>query len=197
MIAVIDICGNNLNSLRNALLRLQSNFIFTHSLNEIQKATHVILPGVGSAAPAMEALRSHNLISCLQHLNTPILGICLGMQLLFESSEEGDVAGLGILPGQVKQLQYRPGFPVPHMGWNRLQWKQNSNLHPTGCDDYVYFVHSYAVPININTIAGCEYTEEFTAIVQKDNVIGMQFHPEKSAAVGLQLLNNFIKLESI
>jgi glutamine amidotransferase len=196
MIAVIDVGGNNLTSLGNALQRLGYYFTYTHSAKELLKASHVILPGVGSASSGMEALHANNLITTLRQLTQPFLGICLGMQLLFEQSDEGNVEGLGLIPGKVRQLNYKHGFPVPHMGWNRLQWKKASYLQSNCKDDYVYFVHSYAVPISSRTLAGCEYTEEFTAVVQQDNIVGMQFHPEKSAAVGLQLLNNFLKQES-
>ncbi len=197
MIAIIDVGGNNLASLGNAIARLGYEFTFTHSKQQLLNASQVIFPGVGAAASGMKALHAYNLIDTVRQLKQPLLGICLGMQLLFEHSEEGNVEGLGLLEGSVKQLKFQPGFPVPHMGWNRLQWKTASFLQPEFSDDYVYFVHSYAAPINNNTLAACNYTEEFTAVVQKDNIVGMQFHPEKSAAVGLQLLNNFLKRGSL
>jgi len=182
MIALVDVTGNNLSSLTNALQRLGHEFVLTHCAEDLQRASHVILPGVGAAAPAMRALREHQLVEVLQTLAQPLLGICLGMQLLYEYSEEGNVDCLGIIPGKVSRLRGSDAYPVPHMGWNRLLWDK---------PEYVYFVHSYAAAPGEYTLASCEYGETFTAVVQKGRVIGMQFHPEKSAKAGMALLDGF------
>ena len=196
MIAIIDVTGNNLTSLCNAIQRLGFNYVLTHSADAIHKASHVILPGVGAATPAMHALREHNLVSTLKQCIQPLLGICLGMQLLYEQSEEGSVECLGLIPGDIKRLPNKNNFPVPHMGWNRLQWMRDSPLRQgLTNNEYIYFVHSYAAKADEYALAHCQYSDEFTAIVQKDNVYGMQFHPEKSAGTGLKLLNNFLKIE--
>ncbi|KTD67933.1 imidazole glycerol phosphate synthase subunit HisH [Legionella steelei] len=192
MIAVIDVSGTNLTSLGNALTRLGLNYQLTHDAKEISKASHVILPGVGTAAYGMNALRQYDLVDVITSLEQPLLGICLGMQLLFESSEEYDVRCLGMLPGKIQRLHQQDGYPVPHMGWNQLQWRTETFLKQGLAEqDYVYFVHSYALGESQYALAYCEYSEPFTAIIQKNNIWGMQFHPEKSAEVGMTLLKNF------
>ncbi|MCL9685408.1 imidazole glycerol phosphate synthase subunit HisH [Legionella maioricensis] len=198
MIAVIDVSGNNLTSLTNALRRLGFDYVLTHDAKEIQKASHVILPGVGAAAYGMNSLREHGLDKVLTTLTQPILGICLGMQLLLEYSEEGDVDCLGLIPGTAELLTREKYYPVPHMGWNQLKWRQNSPLQQ-GLDskEHVYFVHSYALKETQHALASCDYNQEFSAIINKNNIFGMQFHPEKSAETGMILLNNFLSLESI
>ncbi|AUH72492.1 imidazole glycerol phosphate synthase subunit HisH [Legionella sainthelensi] len=192
MIAIIDVSGTNLTSLANALLRLGFNYQLTHDAQEIRNASHVILPGVGTASYGMNALRQYGLVDVLTSLEQPLLGICLGMQLLLENSEEGNVPCLGLIPGQVQRLPRKKGYPVPHMGWNQLQWCKNTSLQ-IGLNEtnYVYFVHSYALYTTEHALAYCEYNESFTAIIQKDNIWGMQFHPEKSADAGMTLLKNF------
>lgn len=198
MIAVIDITGNNLTSLVNSIHRLGLDCILTHSQKDIIKASHVILPGVGAAPIAMQALHDYKLVKLIQQLQQPLLGICLGMQLLFERSEEGDVECLGLLKGDVQQIPVRSGFPVPHMGWNRLHWCQDSLLQKgLGMVDHVYFVHGFAVNLGEYTVANCQYSMDFSAIVQKNNIYGMQFHPEKSAETGIKLLKNFLMLEGV
>ena len=198
MIAVIDVSGNNLTSLANTLRRLGCQYVLTHDEKVIQKASHIILPGVGSATYGMQALKEHGLDKLLTKLAQPILGICLGMQLLLDYSEEGDVDCLGLIPGSAKLLARQEDFPVPHMGWNQLEWKNNSPLqNGLNSKEYVYFVHSYALKTNEYTVASCNYNQEFSAIINKDNIYGMQFHPEKSAEAGMVLLNNFLTLERI
>ncbi|CEK10447.1 imidazole glycerol phosphate synthase subunit HisH [Legionella hackeliae] len=198
MIAVIDVTGNNLTSLTNAIKQLGYPYILTHDSTQIKEASHVILPGVGAAATAMAALKHHQLIDTLLKLSQPLLGICLGMQLLMDYSEEENISCLKRIPGCVKRLTPNENHPVPHMGWNQLIWKKNSPLaQGLSAKDYVYFVHSYALLDAENAVARCQYNQEFTAIVQYQNVYGMQFHPEKSATVGLTLLNNFLQLESL
>lgn len=198
MIAVIDITGNNLSSLANALKRLGFNYELTHDPKVIQVATHVILPGVGTASYGMNALRDYGLIDVLTHLTQPLLGICLGMQLLLEYSEEGQVECLGLIPGRAELMPRQEHYPVPHMGWNQLRWCQNTALQQGLSDkDYVYFVHSYALRTTESALARCQYNEEFTAIINKNNIYGMQFHPEKSAETGMILLKNFLSLEAV
>lgn len=198
MIAVIDVSGNNLTSLGNALSRLGFSYVFTHDAQEISQASHVILPGVGTAAFGMNALQQFELTNVLKTLKQPLLGICLGMQLLLDASEEGEVNCLGLIPGKAKRLLQSKHFPVPHMGWNQLQWCKDSPLqHGLSKNDYVYFVHSYALNTREHALACCEYSEPFAAIIQKDNVWGMQFHPEKSAEAGMTLLRNFCLIEQI
>lgn len=198
MIAVIDVCGNNLTSLANALERLGLNYQLTHDAQDIQQASHVILPGVGTAAYGMNALREHGLIEVLTELSKPLLGICLGMQLLLEYSEEGQVNCLGLIPGSAELLTRSSNYPVPHMGWNQLQWREESPLQQgLSKNDYVYFVHSYALKDKSHALARCNYSDEFSAIINKNNIYGMQFHPEKSAETGMILLRNFLSLEAV
>ena len=188
MIAVIDVSGNNLTSLTNALRRLGFDYVLTHDAKEIQKASHVILPGVGAAAHGMNTLRQHSLDKVLTDLTQPILGIC----------EEGDVDCLGLIPGTAERLTREEHYPVPHMGWNQLKWRQNAPLQQgLNTKEHVYFVHSYALKETHYALASCDYNQEFSAIINKNNIFGMQFHPEKSAETGMVLLNNFLSLESI
>lgn len=197
MIAVIDVSGNNLTSLGNALKRLGCDFEMTHCIDKILQSSHVILPGVGTATHGMRALQEFKLVDVIKQLTKPILGICLGMQLLLEHSEEGDVECLGLIPGRAEKFPINLGFPVPHMGWNRLHWQGNSPIfNGISPGAYVYFVHSYALKAQEFSLARCTYKDEFTAMVQRDNVYGMQFHPEKSSETGCQLLKNFISLEA-
>jgi imidazole glycerol-phosphate synthase subunit HisH len=161
----------------------------------IRDAARVVLPGVGSAAAAMRTLRARGLVDVLRALTQPVLGICLGMQLLFEHSDEGDTATLAVAAGTVRRLTPHPGRRVPHMGWNRLDLRGDSPLTVGfGDDPYAYFVHSYAVPCAAHTLASCEHGDTFAAIVQSGNFHGAQFHPERSAAVGARLLRNFASL---
>ncbi|HTE40469.1 MAG TPA: imidazole glycerol phosphate synthase subunit HisH, partial [Steroidobacteraceae bacterium] len=163
--------------------------------DQVRAATHVILPGVGTAADCMSRLERSKLIETIKSIKQPLLGICVGMQLLFDSSEEGDVKCLGLLPGRVQRFPNRAGLPVPHMGWNQLNVKRQTlltqGLHP---NDYVYFVHSFAAPIGDMTLASTDYGAPFSAAVQKDNIYGVQFHPERSARVGAIILRNFLSI---
>jgi glutamine amidotransferase len=155
----------------------------------------VILPGVGAAADAMERLHSLRLASVIPTLTQPVLGICLGMQLLFAGSEEGDTVCLGIIPAQVTRFPDRQGFPVPHMGWNQIVPRTDSPLtRGLGDDAYVYFVHSYAAPVGPWTEAVTDYGGEFSSIVRHANFHGAQFHPERSSRAGQRLLANFLAL---
>jgi glutamine amidotransferase len=141
----------------------------------------------------MERLRSANLVDTIRSLRQPLLGVCVGMQLLFESSEEGDVECLGLLPGRVHRFADRDGLPVPHMGWNQLEFTRPSPLlDDVASGDHVYFVHSYCAPVNENAVATTMYGERFAAIVRRGNVFGAQFHPERSARAGSLVLRNFL-----
>ena len=192
-LAIIDSGGANIASLRYAIDRLGIDSTITTDAQTLQQATHVILPGVGAAADCMERLRSANLIETIRTLRQPLLGVCVGMQLLFESSEEGDVPCLGLLPGRVQRFADRDGLPVPHMGWNQLEFTSPSPLlDDVASGDYVYFVHSYCVPVSENTIATSTYGERFGAIVGHGKVFGAQFHPERSARTGALVLRNFL-----
>ena len=194
-IAVIDNGGGNVASIVYALERLGVRACLTTEASRIAEASHVILPGVGAAADAMSRLRSAGLDQLLGALSQPVLGICLGMQLLHSHSEEGDVTCLGILPGRVRRLQI--ALPVPHMGWNRLCVdRDHPLLEGIGPQPYVYFVHSYAVSPDAYTLAHAEYGVNVSAAVSRGNFHGVQFHPERSASVGARILRNFLSLES-
>ena len=192
-LAIIDSGGANIASLRYAIERLGIESQVTTDAPTLQAATHVILPGVGAAADCMERLRSANLVETIRSLRQPLLGVCVGMQLLFESSEEGDVACLGLLPGRVRRFADRAGLPVPHMGWNQIEFEGPSPLlDDIVSGDHVYFVHSYCAPVNESTVATTLYGERFAAIVRRGNVFGAQFHPERSARAGSLVLRNFL-----
>lgn len=195
MIVIIAATGTNIGSITNALTRLNYPFCVSNEPSVIDKASHIILPGVGTAQAAMKNLQQENLVAHIQALKVPVLGICLGMQLLFEHSAEGDVVCLGVIPAKIVPLVSSNKYPSPHMGWNRLYWQSETDLStdvPSG--SYVYFVHGYAAALNEHTLALSTYSMPITAIVQKDNFFGMQFHPEKSSEVGLKVLNNFCNL---
>ena len=194
-LAIIDSGGANIASLQFAVERLGLPSDLTTDPAVLEDASHIILPGVGAAADCMARLRNAGIVDTIRKLRQPVLGICVGMQLLFESSEEGNVSCLGLLPGRVRRFETRPDLPVPHMGWNQLEFKETSPLlQDIAQGDYVYFVHSYAAPVSELTLATASYGEPFTAIVQRDNVYGVQFHPERSARVGAQLIQNFLRL---
>jgi glutamine amidotransferase len=194
-LAIIDSGGANIASLRFAIERLGIESVLTTDSNVVREASHVLLPGVGAAADCMARLRSAGLVDTIRELRQPLLGICVGMQLLYESSEEGDVECLGLFPGRVRRFNPDLGLPIPHMGWNQLEFDEGSplmaNIQP---GDYVYFVHSYCAPVSDATLAACTYGESFSAIVQRGNVYGAQFHPERSARIGALLLRNFLRL---
>jgi imidazole glycerol-phosphate synthase subunit HisH len=194
-VAIIDNGGANIASLRYALDRLGASSSLTADADAIRKAPRVILPGVGAAADAMDRLRASGLAAIIPALTQPVLGICLGMQLLFESSEEGETGCLGIIPARISRLPDRANLPVPHMGWNQLHARKDSPL-TRGLDDgaYVYFVHSYFAPVGTWTDAMTDYGGEFSAIVRQRNFLGAQFHPERSSQVGQRVLANFLGL---
>jgi imidazole glycerol-phosphate synthase subunit HisH len=194
-LAIIDSGGANIASVRYAIERLGVFAELTTDPERVRAATHVILPGVGMAADCMGRLQQSGLVETIKSLKQPLLGICVGMQLLFESSDEGDVACLGVLPGRVQRFPDRAGLPVPHMGWNQLQTRRPTILtEGIHGNDYVYFVHSYAAPVTEMTLATTEYGAPFSAIVNKGNIYGVQFHPERSARVGAIILRNFLSI---
>jgi glutamine amidotransferase len=192
---IIDSGGANLASLQFAMDRLNVQTTVTTDPKIVREADRVILPGVGSAADAMTRLHASGLADVLPTLQQPVLGICLGMQLLFEHSEEGNVDCLGIIPDTVRRLKAEPGRPVPHMGWNTLVTLHDDPLLEgiTGTD-YVYFVHSYAAPVSDVTLARTDYGTQVSAVVRRGNFWGAQFHPERSAETGSRLLANFLRL---
>lgn len=185
MIVIIKACGSNINSVLYALQRLNADVVVSDDVNTIKKASHVILPGVGHADFAMQQLQRKQLIACIQSLTQPVLGICLGMQLLFSFSQEGEQNCLDIIPGQVNILQSGEN-PLPHMGWNTCD---------NGNQEYFYFVHSYAVPVGDYTVSRCHYGETFSAVVKHNNFNGCQFHPEKSSHSGEKFLKQFLQGE--
>ena len=192
---IIDSGGANLASLQFALERLGARAAVSADARAIASAARVILPGVGSAADAMQRLRRSGLAELLPTLRQPVLGICLGMQLLFERSAEGTTECLGLLPGAVQRLEAAPGRPVPHMGWNQLTGaRPDPLLAGIDPDQWFYFVHSYAVPASAVTLARVDYGAALSAVVRRDNFWGAQFHPERSAAAGARLLGNFLNL---
>lgn len=194
MIAVIDSGLANLKSVIAALWRLNADVEVTTDPVKIRSASHVIFPGVGAAAPAMEKLKILGLIPVLRSLGQPVLGICLGMQLLFTSSEEAqNVQCLDIIKGSVRRLQATPEHPVPHMGWNQLKiTKPASLLKDVPNDSFVYFVHSFAAPVGEYTVATTDYAQPFSSVIQQKNFFGCQFHPERSSKIGSKVLQNFI-----
>ncbi len=194
-LAIIDSGGANIASLRFALERIGVDSTLTTDPKVLREASHVLLPGVGAAADCMARLRQAGLVETIRELHQPLLGICVGMQLLHESSEEGNVECLGLFPGRVKRLPADLGLPIPHMGWNQLEFERSSPLlEGIETGDYVYFVHSYCVPVSDATLATCMYGNPFAAIVRRGNVYGAQFHPERSARVGSVLLRNFLRI---
>jgi imidazole glycerol-phosphate synthase subunit HisH len=194
-VAIIDSGGANLASLQFALERLGAQALVTSDMAVIAAAPRVLLPGVGSALAAMQRLTASGVAAQLPRLKQPVLGICLGMQLLFLKSEEGPAQCLGVLPQTVRKLEPTAGRPVPHMGWNRLHIAHPDPLLDGVAEgEYVYFVHSYAAPLSQNTLASAGYGVEIAAVVRKDNFWGTQFHPERSTKAGARILANFLRL---
>ena len=191
MIALIPTGGSNLGSVEAALRRLGAEVLTTEEPDLIRQADRVILPGVGHAATMMAKLRSKKLDMVLKDLTQPVLGICLGMQLLFESSEEGNIEGLGIIPGRVVAIP-RQGLAIPHMGWNQVSAVGSEPIAKLSNGNYYYFVHSYMAENGPWTQAQCGYGSTIPAIVRWKNFYGTQFHPERSGAAGEALLAEFI-----
>lgn len=194
-VAVIKLGVGNTASVMFALERLGADAVLTDDPAAVADAERVILPGVGAAAPVMRVLNETGLRETLLGFERPLLGICLGQQLLYEHSEEGDAAGLALLSGNVTALPSTKQLPAPHMGWSRLHIERaHPLLDGVNARDYVYFVHSFSCPADRETIAISEYGRPFAAVVAKRNVMGCQFHPERSGAVGARILQNFLAL---
>lgn len=193
-VVLVDAGGANIGSVRYALQRLGVDAELTADAETITQAERVILPGVSTAATVMARLREQGLVEALRHLRAPLLGVCVGMQLLFEHSEEDQTPCLGLLPGRVARLSEGLGVRVPHMGWNTLQpLRETPLLRGIAAGDHAYFVHSYAAPVTGDCIASSTHGQPFAAVVQRGHVAGAQFHPERSSAVGARLIQNFIE----
>lgn len=202
---IIDTGCANLSSVRYAFERLLSaderkNLSVTDDIAAIKAATRVVLPGVGTAGAAMASLRNKNLVEVIKSLSQPVLGVCLGMQMLTRLSKERgatteDCQCLGLIPTDIEELDSN-GLPLPHMGWNQITPFEHPIFDGISEGDYVYFVHSYRAPIGEFTIASAEHGEQFSAAIAKDNFIGLQFHPEKSATVGARMLKNFLNMSA-
>jgi glutamine amidotransferase len=193
---IVDSGGANLASLVYAFDRLDCRTVITADGSTIASAERVVLPGVGSAGHAMRRFKEAGLVSVLRTLTQPVLGVCLGMQLLFERSEEDKVECLRLVPGTVRKLCSTPGHPVPHMGWNELKdMTSDPLLEGVSRGTHVYFVHSYAVPVSEHTVASTDYGTALSAIVRCRNFWGTQFHPERSGAAGAHVLANFLRIE--
>jgi len=192
MIAIIKYNAGNICSVQNALTRLGYKSIITEDENEILRAEKVILPGVGEASSAMRYLKEKGLDQAIRKTKQPLLGICLGLQLMCDFTEEGNTKCLGIFSAQVKK--FPPKDKVPHMGWNSFSSSNRELFKGINKDDDVYYVHSYYAEINEDTIATCDYIQPFSAVMRKNNFYATQFHPEKSADVGEQILKNFLEL---
>ena len=194
MIAIIDYKMGNLRSVENALKRLGAEFCVTSEEEVIRAADRVLLPGVGNAAEAMENLRKANLVEVIRSLRRPVLGICVGMQVMCRHSEEGDVECLNIFDARVRRFTPSAEMKVPHMGWNRIGNLESKLFRGLDGGSYVYFVHSYYPELCPDTIATSQHGVMFSAALKYENFYGTQFHPEKSGDVGERIIENFLKL---
>lgn len=192
MIAIIKYNGGNVSSVQNALNRLNVDSIITDDPELILKADKVIFPGVGEASSTMKSLKEGGLDVLIPSLKQPVLGICLGMQLMCKGNEEGDTEGMGIFDINVRR--FPPGELVPHMGWNTISEQDSPLFAGIGNNNDVYFVHSYYCELSGFTTSVCDYILPFSASLQKNNFHAVQFHPEKSGSIGSQILSNFINL---
>ncbi|MCC4832913.1 imidazole glycerol phosphate synthase subunit HisH [Shewanella sp. 10N.7] len=198
---ILDTGCANLSSVRFAFERLQANVIVSADHQVIKSAARVVLPGVGTAGAAMDALVNRDLVTIINSLTQPVMGVCLGMQMLAEKSNEhggrtdSDIDCLGLIPTQINDLDSQ-GLPLPHMGWNQISVSDHPLFDGIEDGSYVYFVHSFKAPISEYTIATSQYGESFSAAIGKDNFFGVQFHPEKSAAIGSKILQNFLNMGS-
>jgi len=187
-IGIIDCGGANLNSIYYSFKRLGINAIISNSVNELSEMNAYVLPGVGSADVVMDTLRKRDLINFIKCSNKPILGICIGMQILFDYSEENQTRCLGIIDGNIKKFNVNDGVNVPQMGWNKVECDNDKNLN-----GYYYFANSYFNKDSKFTIGYSSYGNKFSSIIKKDNILGCQFHPEKSSKAGERFLTYFIK----
>lgn len=194
-IAIIDYGAGNIQSIQFALNRLGFEGILTNNPDEIRSADKVIFPGVGEASSAMKKLKSTGLDELIPNLTQPVLGICLGMQLMCNHSEEGNTKGLGIFDTNI--IRFSNEVKVPHMGWNNIKPADENQFFCRATTDFMYFVHSFYAEICQETIATTHYLTDFSAALQKDNFYGVQFHPEKSGIVGEKLLQNFLNLKPV
>jgi len=193
-VAVVDSGGTNITSVLFALERLGAPAKLTADPAEIAAASHVLLPGVGAAGPGMAKLQQKSLIGCLKELRQPMMGVCLGMQLMYERSTEGNVECLGLLKGEVRRFKDGPDLTVPHMGWNDVTPARSGDALLAGLvpGEQAYYVHSFFAPVTDDTVAICDYGVPFAAMVHRGNLYGCQFHPERSSAVGKRVLENFL-----
>lgn len=187
-IGIIDCGGANLNSIYYSFKRLGINAIISNSVNELSEMNAYVLPGVGSADVVMDTLRKKDLINFIKCSNKPILGICIGMQILFDYSEENQTRCLGIIDGNIEKFNVNDGVNVPQMGWNKVECDNDKNLN-----GYYYFANSYFNKDSKFTIGYSSYGNKFSSIIKKDNILGCQFHPEKSSKAGERFLTYFIK----
>ena len=194
MIAIVDYKMGNLRSVENVLKRLGAEFMVTADAEQIRRADRVLLPGVGNAAEAMENLRKAGMVDVIRSLRQPVLGICVGMQVMCRHSDEGDVDCLGIFDARVKRFEPKPDVKVPHMGWNSIGNLESKLFKGVGGGDYVYFVHSFYPELCPDTIATTTHGKMFSAALKYENFYGTQFHPEKSGDVGERIIENFLQL---
>jgi len=194
MITIIDSGGSNISSIQFAFQRLGVECQLSHDAEIIRQSSHLILPGVSSANYAMNKLREYSLIHLIRELTQPVLGICLGMQIFFDFSEEGNVDCLGIIPGKVRKLS-ADNVIVPHMGWNTINIiKPDPLMKNIDTHSHVYFVHSYAAPVCNETTSITSHGSDFSASTRYKNFYGTQFHPEKSGRIGARILRNFLDI---
>lgn len=197
MIGIIDYGAGNLRSVQNTLAEIGAAYKLVHTPEQLRAASKIILPGVGHFGQMMRALQMMNMPEAIRKNigdGVPFLGICLGLQALYESSEEApEVKGLELLPGVVKRFQH--DLRIPHMGWNEIvPLRDASILRNLGAKPYLYFAHSYYCPVDDATAAICDYGVKYTAVVESENIYGVQFHPEKSGDLGLRIVKNFVNL---
>lgn len=192
-IAIVNYGAGNIQSIKFAIQRLGFEAVLSSNAAEIREADKVIFPGVGEASSAMKMLKSTGLDKVIPTLTQPVLGICLGMQLMCEHSEEGNTTGLGIFDARV--VRFNNSQKVPQIGWNKIYDLKSALFQGVKENDYVYLVHSYYIPECTETIASTEYGVEYTSAIQKDNFYGVQFHPEKSSSAGELILKNFLNIE--
>ncbi len=196
-IVIVDSGGANIASLEFALARLGVAAELTVDHDAIRAADRVLLPGVGAARDSMDRLEQHGLVDVIRGLRQPVLGICLGMQLLAEASEEDDVECLGVIPAVAAKLEARAALPVPNMGWCLTrQDGADPVLDGIAGESWFYYLHSYALPVGAYTLATAAHGVEFSAVVRRDNFVAAQFHPERSSAAGARLLRNFATLDT-